>query len=153
MHIEIILNPKLQDFEKIIGLLNNVFSKYPGHVEYTAQESYKRMSESKDPIILIAKINDEIAGFAMCYERYPKHYHLWELGVSENFRKQGIASKLYDEIENYAKTNKYDGVTLNTFNRYTDSLRLAIKRGYEIYDLEKDGEYENNPKLKLKLQF
>lgn len=101
------------------------------------------------------EIYDEssLIAFAFCYNRIPNYYHIWELGVNEKSRKKGIATQIYEAIENYARENKYKGITLNTFNRFWLNIRLLLKRGYEIYDLEKEGEFENNPKIKLRLNF
>ncbi len=154
MNIEHIKDPTIEDFDKVIGLLNSIFEKFPGHVEYTSREVFQRVSRSKDPIILMANLDDRLVGFAICYEgRLAGFYHMREIGVDGEFRGMGIASKLYEEIEKFAKESAYKGVTLNTFNKFVDSLRLAIKRGYEIYDLDKTYPYEDDPKIKLKLTF
>ncbi len=154
MDIEQTKDPTLEDFDKVIGLLNTVFEKFPGHVEYTSKEVYERVSNARDPVILIANLEDRLVGFAICYEgRLEGFYHMRELAVDEEFRGKGIATRLYEEVEKFAKDNGYQGVTLNTFNKFKDSLRLAIKRGYEIYGLDTAGGYSNDPKIKLKLTF
>lgn len=154
MNIEQVKDPTIEDFDKVIGLLNSIFEKFPGHVEYTSAEVYERVSRSNDPLILMANLENRLAGFAICYEgKLAGFYHMRELGVDEEFRGQGIATKLYEEVEKFARDNGYKGVTLNTFNKFKASLRLAIKRGYEIYDLDMTPPYEEDPKIKLRLTF
>ena len=154
MNIELITNPLIEDFDKVIGLLNQIFEKFPGYVEYTSTEVFERVSRSKDPMILMATLEGRLIGFAICYEgRLAGFYHMREIGVGEEVRGMGIASRLYEEIERFAKHQGYKGVTLNTFNKFRESLRLAIKRGYEIYDLDKTHPYEDDPKIKLRLTF
>jgi ribosomal protein S18 acetylase RimI-like enzyme len=152
MEIEQIKDPTVEVFDKVVGLLNTVFEKFPGHVEHTSQEILERVSRSRDPMILMANLENRLAGFAICYEgRLTGFYHIRELAVDEDFRGRGIATRLYEEIERFAVEKSYKGVTLNTFNKFKASLRLAIKRGYEIYDLDKTLPYEDDPKIKLRL--
>lgn len=154
MNIEQIKDPTLEDFDKVIEILNAIFERFPGHVEYKSEDIYQRISGTRDPMILIANLEDRLVGFAICYEgRLTGFYHMRELGVDEEFRGKGIATRLYEEVERFARENGYKGVTLNTFNKFKDSLRLAIKRGYEIYDLDKAGGYVEDPKIKLRLTF
>jgi len=65
----------------------------------------------------------------------------------------GIATQIYEQVEEFAKTNNYSGVTLNTFNRFKSNLLLAIQRGYIVYALDTYGAYQNDPKIRLKLEF
>ncbi len=151
MDIKIIVPSKESDFNNSINLLNKIFSKYPNAHDYSSEFAYDKTIDH-DPLIIEAYENSQLIGFALCYQRYPNLYHIWDLGVEELFRGKGIASKIYDEVEKYAQKKGYLGVSLNTFNRFKENIRLLIKRGYEIYDLEKDSEFEDNPKIMLKLR-
>ena len=112
-----------------------------------------KTKNAKDVVIVKVYENDNLVGFAMCYDRYPGHFHLWELGVLKEHRHKGIASAIYSKIENYARKKGYQGITMATFNIYKESLLLALKRGYEIYSVDKTKEFEKNPKISLRLTF
>lgn len=152
MEVKIIHPHKESDFDKSINLLNRVFSKFPSTREYNSKFAFEKTLE-KDPLIVEVWGGDKLIAFALCYNRIPNYFHVWDLGVDEKHRNKGMASKIYKAIENYARENKYKGVTLNTFNMFRQNIRLLLNRSYEIYDLEKEGEFENNPKIKLRLNF
>jgi ribosomal protein S18 acetylase RimI-like enzyme len=154
MHIKTINNPSVDDYADVIKLRNEIFYAFPGYREYDAQTAWERTKNEKDVCLFLALSEaNEIVGFAMCYPRYPGFYHLWQLGVRESLRGQGIAQRLYEQVEEFAKENEYKGVTINSNNMYKASLRLAIKRGYQIYDLDRTGDPSLGPKIMLKLTF
>ena len=150
MEIKTIVPQSVSDFNKSIDLLNKIFSQFSNSQEYTSEFAFNK-TLNHDPLIIEAYENDELVGFALCYERIPGYYHIWDLGVDEKHRGKGMATNIYDAIERYAKERKYKGVTLNTFNKFKQNIRLLLNRGYEIYDIEKSGEFEKDPKINLKL--
>lgn len=150
--ILVIDNPSIDDLEEVIEVLNVVFSRFPGNRTYLAKEAQDKISHLPNPKIFLIKEKDKVIAFAICYERYPSYYHIWQLGVLEGYRGNGFGKALYEEIETVAKELGYKGVTLNTFNRFQINLILAIKRGYFIYELEVIGE-NSDPKIHLKLEF
>jgi len=150
--ILVIDNPGIDDFEEVIKPLNEVFSKFDGHKIYIAKDAQDKIFHLPNPKIFLIKDGNNIIAFAMCYERYPSYYHIWQLGVLEEYRGNGYGKELYKKIEYMAKELGYKGVSMNTFNRFQINLILAIKRGYKIYGLEKT-EGNMDPKILLKLEF
>ena len=154
MKVAIINKPTKKDYTEIFKLHNEVFSKFPDYEEYSAEVAFRRMNKDNDSSVFkVSDERDNLIAYALCYERYKDYYHIWQLGVNEKNRNIGIASNLYETIENYARNKKYKGVTLNTFNTYELNIRLIGKRGYEIYDTDKSGKYSSNPKIMFKLIF
>jgi GNAT superfamily N-acetyltransferase len=152
MEFKNIIPTRVEDFDKSIKLLNLIFSVYPNNQEYTSKFAFEK-TQGHQPLIVEVYDNNELIAFTIAYQRYPNLYHIWDMGVVKSYRGQGIASKIYDYIENYAKNLGYTGVSVNTFNRFGENLRLLIKRGYSIYGLEKEGEFANDPKINLKFLF
>lgn len=63
---------------------------------------------------------------------------IWRLMVDEEYRRYGIASKLVNAIEDFAKDEGYGRIYLNT-HRYLDAaLPFWKSRGYEITVEEDD---------------
>jgi GNAT superfamily N-acetyltransferase len=150
MNVKTIIPKQASDFDGAMIIQDRIFSPDP---EYTAKGAYEKTKDSTDTQILIAEIDGNPAGYTIMYERSPGYIHIWQMGVLEEFRGRGIASAFYKYVEDYAKEKGFKGVTINTFNRFATNLRLAIKRGYKIYDLEKYHDKPNEPKIKLKLEF
>ena len=150
--IFVIDNPSIKDLEEVIEVLNVVFSKFSGNRTYLAKEAQDKISHLPNPKLFIIKDKDIIIAFTICYERYPNYYHIWQLGVLEEYRGSGYGKALYEKVEKTAQDLEYKGVTMNTFNKFANNLVLAISRGYKIYGLEKT-EGNMDPKILLKLEF
>lgn len=154
MNYDLVEKPTLLDYQEVIAVFNTVFSAFPDFKEYSPKIAFEIMEKSINPtVIKVYDASNTLVGFSMCYERYPSYYHFWELGVLEECRGAGIATKIYEVVEAYAKDKGYKGVSLNTFNCFKSNIRLLIKRGYIIYELDKTGAFEKNPKLMFRLNF
>lgn len=73
--------------------------------------------------------------------------------MDDKMRGKGVATEIYNAVEKFAREKDFKGVSLNTFNEWKDNLRLVLKLGYKIYDLDKSGENEEEPKIMLKKSF
>ena len=147
-------NPDIKAFRKPIELLNEVFSLFEeDYKEYSAKIAFEMTKNAKDVAIFSVYANNKLIAFAFGYARYKGFYHIWQLGVKKRFRNKGAATRLYDDIESFAKSNKYKGCTLNTTNKYNDNIRLILNRGYKIYDIDRSGEHKKDPKIMFKLLF
>ncbi len=154
MKVVKINTPSKQDYIEVFKLHNEVFSKFSNYEKYSAEVAYKRMNKANDSSVLkVTDKQDNLIAYAICYERYKDYYHIWQLGVSEKHRNKGVATSLYEKIERYAKNKKYKGVTLNTFNIYELNISLIRKRGYNIYDTDKGGEYSSDLKIMFRLDY
>ena len=153
MKLTWIKSPTFEDFVAIIKTHNTVFRDEPNFRNYTAEIGFERMKKETDVAFVEVFEGNEMVGYAMCYNRYPSLYHIWQLGVLKQHRGRGIGTQMYDEIEKYARKMKYKGVSLNTFNSHKENIILIVKRGYQIYDIDKTGEFKDWPKIMLKLEF
>ena len=52
--------------------------------------------------------------------------------VCEEYRKQGIATKLFENVEKIAKKNGAKILNLDTYERLSDAVKLYKKLGFEI---------------------
>lgn len=88
--------------------LLNIDSRIPEFsINKTKQaEIEKRLSNTKY-LILIAKINDEAVGYKVGYELSSGSFYSWLGGVLPQFRKLGIATKLREYQESWAKSSGY----------------------------------------------
>lgn len=152
MEINITKAESAAHYVDVMKLHNKIFAQFRDGEEYTAERSHEKIKDSRDPMIFEARNDDgRLAGFIIGYERIPDYYHIWQLGVDKEFRGRGVATSLYEVVERFAQEHGYKGVTMNTFNKFRNNLRLALKRGYQIYDLEKIK--ENDPKILMRLTF
>ncbi|WP_058486556.1 GNAT family N-acetyltransferase [Defluviitalea phaphyphila] len=102
------------------------------NIEY-AKEEFREYMEAKFPIF-VAEDNDELLGYLVC--RIDGSV-VWaeSIFVSNNSRRKGIASKLYEEAEKIAK--KLGGDTVyNWVHPNNDKIiPFLLKRGYNVLNL------------------
>lgn len=92
---------------------------------------YHRRLDRVPHLILVAKMDNELIGFKVGYER-DGYFYSWMGGVIPKFRKMGIAKALADKQEEWARQNGYDSITFKTRNQHKGMLLFALKNGFDI---------------------
>ncbi len=86
-----------------------------------------------DRLILTAYVNNEIAGFKVGYDRFQDDsFYSWMGGVLPEYRKQGVAEKLADHQEKWAKELGYKAIKLKTRKKNKAMIAFSLKRGFDI---------------------
>lgn len=95
--------------------------------------------------VLVSEVGDDIAGFAVAYapgtsyasinyawhtERFDDFLYLDRIAVSKAHRRQGIATALYDEIEQRATPHGRMVCEVNSDPPNVESLAFHKRRGY-----------------------
>lgn len=102
------------------------------------------IQELTNPIAryLVAKIDNKVVGFVGTWIVLDES-HITNIAVHPNYRKQGIASKLFKEFLDYCKNKGCIAYTLEVRNS-----NKAAKALYEKYNFKQDGirkgYYEDN---------
>jgi ribosomal protein S18 acetylase RimI-like enzyme len=99
-------------------------------------EVYEQRLKNTSNLILVVYDDDVPIGFKVGYEREGDFYS-WMGGVLPDYRNKGIAQRLADVQEAWAKQHNYPHVTFKTRNRHRAMLLFAIKNGFEIIGFEK----------------
>lgn len=87
-------------------------------------------------LILLAVRNNRNVGFKVGYRRDEDgSFYSWMGGVIPEFRKLGIAKKLADTQEEWAKKRSYTSITFKTRNYLKPMLIFALKNGFNIIDV------------------
>lgn len=115
---------------------------------HDAGEYEKRLANTPH-LILVAYDQNLPVGFKVGYEREGGFYS-WMGGVLPEYRENGIAQKLADEQEAWAKQQGYPHVTFKTRNRHRSMLLFAIKNGFQIIGFEKRQDIAENRLLLCK---
>lgn len=105
------------------------------HDPYDETEIEKRFC-GKAQLILIAYSGKTPVGFKVGYER-DGYFYSWLGGVLPNYRGHGVAKKLADAQELWAKEKGYDSVTFKTRNRHKAMLCFALKMGLTLLGLKR----------------
>ena len=84
---------------------------------------------------LIAYFENIPTGFKLGYER-DGYFYSWLGGTLPKYRRMGIAKKLADEQEKWAKENGYGSITFKTRNRHKAMLSFSLNNGFDIFKIE-----------------
>lgn len=122
------------------GSLEEVVSlskKIPEFVDPHGIEEYKKRLDNKPYLILIAEIDGQPAGFKVGYEKENDgSFYSWMGAILPEFRKKGIAQRLADFQENWAKEQGYSYIRFKTRNNLKSMLIFSIKNGFDIVAVE-----------------
>lgn len=146
-----IFEGNINQLEQIV-LTNFEIFKGMYEQESYSLEHYKEKLKDLEPKIFIAKFNGEIIGDSISFDKNGSLY-IWIMGVLKEHRKKGIATKLFENNEQFARTNKYKSVTVKVYNVSKEMLRVLLARGYQITNVEQsesDTKY-NAVHLELKI--
>ena len=121
---------------------NNIFQ---WNDKYPSREIFKE--DIKNKSLYVSKINQEVVGCIMLssfkddvYRSVdwitPDEYNLYihRLAVHPIFQKKGIARKMMDFAEDFAKSNNYKSIRLDTFSQNPRNNKFYKARGYNKLD-------------------
>ena len=121
---------------------NNIFQ---WNDKYPSREIFKE--DIKNKSLYVSKINQEVVGCIMFSSRKddvyrsvnwitPDEYNLYihRLAVHPIFQKRGIARKMMDFAEDFAKSNNYISIRLDTFSQNPRNNKFYKSRGYKKLD-------------------
>lgn len=98
----------------------------------------------RDHLVLIAKIESEIVGCKVGYDKFNDgSFYSWLGGVIPEYREAGVARKLASTQEEWAKEKGYVSIKFKTLNRHKGMIIFAIKNGFEMYNIKPKDELED----------
>lgn len=106
-----------------------------------ARDFLRARFEHGESVVFVCRIDGEPAGFAQLYPSFSsvslaRVYVLNDLFVHERGRRRGVASRLLDALEAYARSMGAVRVTLNVARANTAAQALYEARGWK-----RDGEF------------
>lgn len=111
-----------------------------GNDEYIGQVVAEYNSDEFD--ILVAEVNGVICGFAVVecfnkpaslYRMARQIYRIVDLGVDENYRRQGVATKLVDTIRKDAIDKGFLRVELEMWEFNNEAICFFEKEGFNTF--------------------
>src|SRR5690606_32997333 len=98
----------------------------------------RRIQGRTNPLILLAQVDGQPAGFAIGYENKPRTFYCWLIGTLPDYRRAGIASQLMEAMAAWARDNAYHIIRFECFNSQRPMLHLAISQDYDIVGIRFD---------------
>lgn len=124
--------PDKEKLGKILEFYGLIFS------DANAEKFEKRISEAKNPLILLALDNEKIVGFKIGYEIEPKVFYSWLGGVDKNFRFREIAAELMKRQHLWCRRKGFETVRTKTKNEFKAMPILNITHNFDIVNVYRD---------------
>ena len=107
--------------------------------------SYYKKCKTNKLYIYVYEYNSSLIGYSIIVDQNDeKNMYAWYGGVLPKFQGKGITQTFFDNLIAVARKKDYSSVTLASSNIRPHMLRLAIKMGFDIYDLKKREDGEGN---------
>ena len=129
----------LDELELIADLYNQVFT--PARDVATLR---RRIEGRRHVLMLVAQGEGCPAGFLSARELRPDTHFGWLCGVLPEFRRLGIASQLLEAHEAWARSQSYELLRFECYNRHRPMLHTAITHGYNIVGIRWDSQHHDN---------
>lgn len=115
----------------------NISNKVPELINpYDADEYESRLSNVLS-LILVACKGEQLIGFKVGYRRESdKSFYSWMGGVLPAYRRLGVADKLADFQDDWAKENGFSSIRMKTRFRLKAMQKFAMKRSFDILSIE-----------------
>ena len=119
------------DFRHLIKLLDENLVEINGDIQADYDE-HNIIDHIETVIIAYA---DNAAAGCGCFKTFDEHsVEIKRMYVDKSFRQKGIAFKVLNELEQWAKELGYTHTVLETGKRHHEALALYHKMGYVITD-------------------
>ena len=127
------------DVNEIVAVHKAIFGKpFP-------YDSYLKKLENYKVYFYAYYENSKIVGYSSVIDEADKrNLYAWYGGLISEYQGNGVTVKFFDILVERAKCMDYKTVTLATTNCRPHMLRLAIKYGFDIYDIKKRDYGEGN---------
>jgi len=112
--------------------------KYNDWEEYFNKMSFDEYKLGSNKFLMALNDFDEVIGTIGALKRTDEEVYLNSLYVNKEYRNQGLAKKLYDEVLTFIREDDYKLVTLRTFFRFELAIRFYEKLGFERYDEDEE---------------
>ena len=121
-----------------------VYSLTPEFDRIMTEEAFQEKLSGKPSLILIAKEGGQCVGFKVGYENSQYEFYSWLGSVLPTHRGQGVAARLREMQEQWAREQGYACIRVKSCNRYPAMLHMLISSGYQIVGYEDQGDIQRN---------
>ncbi len=121
------------DLDLVTHLYNSMFRP-----EQDAEWIARRLQGRLNPLVQVARIENDAVGFYVGYELKPSTHYTWLVGVVPEMRRTGIASQLMHAAEDWSQAEGYKYMRFECDNRIRPFLHFGISADFDIVGLRWD---------------
>ena len=104
------------EFEKLLVAFGEIFEE---DIDYPSKEYLTKLLRSEQLLVITAKVGNEVVGgltayVLVSYQVEGASIYIYDLGVKENFRNNGIGKSLIKFLIDYSKQNNIQDIFVDT---------------------------------------
>ncbi|MGS0681660.1 GNAT family N-acetyltransferase [Shewanella sp. 125m-7] len=134
---------------EVLEQIQTVYSAIPEFEQGYASQEIRQRLLAGPALLLIAKVEGEIAGFKLGYQTDDQVFYSWLGGVTPDFRGLGLAKSLLEYQERWATEQGYQRIDVKTRNCFPSMLNMLISNQYQITAMVSDAQNHSQNKLHL----
>lgn len=116
------------DFRELVALLDADLAIRDG-AEHSFYAQYNKIDKIRE--VVVAYENEKAVGCGAFKEYEPQTAEIKRMYVREDMRGKGIAGKVLNELESWAKELNFSECILETGLKQPEAIRLYRKSGYQ----------------------
>jgi len=123
--------------QEVISVRTSAYEEWNGpksqHEQQREAVSWlRKVSDWRNSAIFLAKKGSEIVGYLLGYEGDKGDFHIWHVGVKQDFKRQGIGRALLRKCEEACRTRGYRVLSTTSYNRFRGMLILLLQEEFYI---------------------
>lgn len=129
---------KVIEFIKSIAM--NEYNRYDWE-DYFNRMDFKEYEIDDNIFYIVLNEKNEIVGTIGGIKKEEGILYMNSLYIRKDYRKIGIATKLYSLLIIFCKEKKYKEIALRVFFNFTDAIHFYEKNGFEKYSQDEESYY------------
>lgn len=129
---------KVIEFIKAIAM--NEYNRYDWE-DYFNRMDFKEYEIDDNIFYIVLNEKNEIVGTIGGIKKEEGILYMNSLYIRKDYRKIGIATKLYSLLIIFCKEKRYKEITLRVFFNFTDAIHFYEKNGFEKYSQDEESYY------------
>lgn len=122
---------RLGDIPEVVALSLQI----PEFIDPHPVSVYEQRLSPVPHLILMAEVDEKPVGFKVGYQR-EDYFYSWMGAVLPSFRRLGVAQKLADYQEKWAKSEAYTTIRCKTRNHHKEMFIFALKNDFNVVEVE-----------------
>lgn len=106
--------------------------------DYFNKMTFEEYKQKGSKFWIVIDDKKEVVGTIGALRISDREIKMNSLYVKEEYRKLGIAKKLYELLIDFAKQQGYQQVTLRTFLKFVNAIHFYEKMGFEKYKQDEE---------------
>lgn len=106
--------------------------------DYFNRMGFEEYQNNGSKFWIVLNDKEEVIGTIGALKISDEEVRMNSLYVNKEYRKLGIAKKLYELLINFVKQEGYKKITLRTFFKFVNAINFYENMGFERYDQDEE---------------